>query len=125
MAAPTTKKVFEVSSTLRRYISIRRHTLPGAIFTFLHELVKQESYFLAPAGIGERTVLINEFLRRKQPLKDREEKKSKGGASYFITHSPILEDYLAALPLRRSLSFRSESKFQRFPGPTSLGEMGD
>lgn len=40
---------------------------PGAIFTFLHELVKEESHILAPAGVGESMVLMNDFLRRKQP----------------------------------------------------------
>ena len=40
---------------------------PGAVFTFLHELVEEESSVLAPAGVGERMVRVNDFLPRKQP----------------------------------------------------------
>lgn len=66
---------------------------PGAIFTFLHELVKEEPHVLAPAGFGERMVLLRDLLRRKQPLK-RREGRVVGGAFYVITHSPIFKTIL-------------------------------
>lgn len=46
---------------------------PGAIVTFLHELVEEEPEVLAPAGVGKTKVL----LRRKQPLKYRRKRGSR------------------------------------------------
>lgn len=65
MAVSTKKKIVAVLNPWSRLTSIRRQTFPGAIFTFLHELVKEESYVLVPAGVGERIVPQSVFLRRK------------------------------------------------------------